>query len=369
MSIETISNRQGFFLISMHFVGSLVMIGADIAAKQDVWISVILSLILSIPMLYIYSKLLMLYPGKNLFDIALEVFGNIFGRILSLLFIWYAFHLGALVIRNFSEYINVVSLPETPQTMSIYFIGLLCIWMCKAGIEVLGRWSSFTIPLILFILIITIILSLTKAHFINLKPVMYEGIKPILYSSFSFLAFPFLETVIFTMLFNNIKNNDKMFRLFLTSAIMGGAAILCVLVRNVLVIGAEGVNQVYFPSMLAVKTITVGIFIQRIELVVSIVFIFGAFVKISVCLLATSIGVSKILKIDNYRNIVAPLGLLMMSLALIVYDNLMEMFNWANNIYQYYAIPFQFILPIVLLIGAKIKIKLQAKKQKKISSG
>ncbi|PYG87773.1 spore germination protein KB [Ruminiclostridium sufflavum DSM 19573] len=364
MSKEIISSRQGVLIILMHFIGSLVMVGTDISAKQNVWISVILSLAMSLPVLLIYSKLLTLYPGKNLFDIAIEIFGNIFGKAIALLFILYSFHLGCLVIRNFSEYINVVSLPETPQPISIYFLGLLCIWMCKAGIEVLGRWVSLITPILLFILAVAIILSLTEAHYINLLPVMYDGVKPILITSFSFLAFPFLEVVVVTMLFDSFKHGSKAFRAFFISAAIGSLIMVLVLVRNVLVLGSENINQVFFPSMLAVKTINIGVFLQRIEVAVSIVFIFGAFVKISICLMAASVGTAKVFNLDSSKYLVAPLGFLMMSMASILYGNIMEMFDWASNIYQYYALPFQIIIPAVILISAQIKIKVQSKKHK-----
>lgn len=368
MSKEIISNRQAFFIILMHFVGSLVFIGTSISAKQNVWISIILSLVLSIPMLYIYSKLLMLYPGKNFVDISIEIFGNVAGSIISLPFIWYTFHLGLLVIRNFSEYINVVSLPETPQFVSIYFMGLLVMWMCKAGIEVLGRWVTFSFPIILFVLLFGIILSLTKANLINLKPIMYDGIKPVLNTTFAFISFPILETVIFTMLLDNIKEKNKTFKLFLNSVIVGCIIMLLVLVRNVLVLGADNVNQVYFPSMLAVKTIDIGLIVQRIEIVVSIVFIFGAFVKITTCAMATTIGLTTILKIDSYRKLVIPVCVTMMTCSTFFNDNIIEMIEWSSNVYQYYAIPFQFILPTFLLIAGKIKIKVQNKKQKALTS-
>ena len=37
----------------------------------------------------------------------------------SILYIWYVFHLGALVFRNFGEFMNIVALPETPMMISM----------------------------------------------------------------------------------------------------------------------------------------------------------------------------------------------------------------------------------------------------------
>lgn len=355
--MEVITNKQGIFIMSIFIVGSFMVLGTGSEAKQDIWIAIFIGFVMSLPMLIIYSKILSLFPGKDLFDILIEVFGNIVGKIISILFVWYAFHLGSLVIRNFSEFVNVVSFPETPQFILIAFLGLLCIWVSKAGIEVLGRWAAFVFPIILIIFILTIIFSMTNAHLINLKPVLYNGIQPVLSSAFSISTFPFGETVIFIMVFNTLQNNKKISKVFLISALIGCGLMIFVSVRNILVLGPQVTFDYYFPSYIAVRTINIGDFLQRIEVVVAIVFITGGFLKISVCLCAATRGAAKILNIKNYRNIVAPIGLLMMDLASIIYQNTMEMFDWAAKIYQYYAIPFQVILPIAILIAAKIKLR------------
>ncbi len=368
MDKEIISNKQGVFIMSMFTIGSVMIVSTGAEAKRDVWIAVLMALVMSLPMLFIYSKLLVLYPGKDLFDIVKEVFGNVVGKIISLVYVWYCFHLGTLVIRNFSEFVNVISFPETPQSLIIILVGLYCIWAAKAGIEVLGRLASFVFPIIMVILIGTIILSMTKANFNNLRPILYNGIKPVLSSSFGLFSFPFAESLVFTMLFNSLKNSKKSFIVFLISSLIGCFVILIISIRNILVLGCSLTSDFYFPSYIAVRTINIGDFLQRIEIVVALVFIFSGFVKVSICLLAATRGVAKILDVKNYRYVVAPIGFLMMDLANIIYNNTMEMFEWATDIYKYYAIPFQIILPIIILIAAKIKIKVTSKKQKSEAS-
>lgn len=363
MHKEIITNKQGILIMSMFIFGSSILTGTSTEAKQDAWIANLLGLLFVFPLLFIYSKLLTLYPGKDLYDILVETFGKVTGKIISLLYVWYTFHLGALVIRNFSGFVNITSFPETPQTMIILFVGLFCIWVVKAGIEVLGRWAAFAFPISISIIVITIILSMTNAHIINLKPVLYNGFKPVLISSFEFLSFPLAETVVFTMVFNKLKTEKKTFKAFLISACVGSIIILSIAVRNILVLGVPLTSAMYFPSYVAVRTINIGDFFQRFEIVVALTFIFGGFVKISVCLYAATIGLAKILNIYNYRYLVAPVGFMMMCLSNIIYESVMEMFDWATNVYPYYAIPFQIILPIIIFIVAKIKLKIKSKKQ------
>lgn len=88
-----------------------------------------------------------------------------------------------------------------------------------------------------------------------------------------------------------------------------------------------------------------------------IVFMLGGFLKCSLCLFAAGRGMEKVLALESYRQIAAPLGLLMMILSVIIYSSNMEMFEWAEKYYKYYALPFQIIFPVFIWIGAEIKAR------------
>lgn len=359
MQKTIISNKQGICIISMFIIGSAIVVGLGTGAKQDVWISILIALLMSLPMVFIYAQLLSVYPGKDLYDILMEVFGPIAGRAVSLLYLWYSFHLGALVIRNFSEFVNVMSFPETPQFIVIIFLGLISVWMVKAGIEVLGRFSAFVFPTILGIIIIALILSTANIHLINIRPILYDGIKPVLTNAFSFFSFPLAETVIFTMVFHNLKDAKKSVSVFLLGCTIGCGVLLLTSVRNILVLGVPTATSLYFPSYVAVRTINIGGFLQRFEASVAIIFMTTGFIKISVCLYSACNGFAKIFNIRNYKQLVAPIGFLMMNLACLIYTNTMDMFSWAQKIYPYYALPFQVIMPIIIYAAAKIKFRVK----------
>lgn len=108
MNKEAISNKQGITLVIIFILGSTLVLGTAGEAKKDMWIAIIVGIFLSFPILLIYAKLLSMFPEKDIFDISILVLGNFFGRIVNILFIWFAIHLGALVLYNFGEFINTV---------------------------------------------------------------------------------------------------------------------------------------------------------------------------------------------------------------------------------------------------------------------
>lgn len=358
MKKEIISTKQGISMMFIFLIGTTLVVGSANRAQQDAWISILIGIAISLPMCFVYSRLLKLFPGKNLFDIVEEVFGSIVGKAITLIFIWYFFHLGALIIRNITEFIQIVSFTETPQFFVAIFIGLLVIYMVKSGIEVLGRWTEFVLPIIIFIIILTIGLSAPEMNFNHLKPVLYNGFKPVFQGAYALFTFPFAETVIFTVIFSSLEQQNKSFKVYSLSIIMSGVILLLVALRNILVLGAANINTLYFPSYSAVSIINIGDFLQRIEVVVSITLILSSIAKLSVCLFATSIGVSKLFNFDDYKLVAAPICLLMLNLSFIIYNSAMEMFNWIETTNLYYAIPFQIILPLTILIVAEIKIRL-----------
>jgi spore germination protein KB len=272
-----------------------------------------------------------------------------------------------MVLRNFQEFIRVIAFPETPEFVPVMLMGILCIWVVKEGIEVLGRFSQLVIIILASIIIIVTILNMKDADFDNLRPFLYNGTGPVFKSAFSVFSFPFAETVLFMAVFNFMKKRNNSYRVYYFALAIGAFLILLSNVRNLLVLGADLIDQVYFPSYTAVSLINIGEFLQRIEVTVAVVLLFGGFVKISVCLLAAVRGIDYLFKIGNYRQIVAPVGLLMMITSCFIYQNIMEMEEFAAKVYKYYAFPFQVILPVIIWIGAEIKVKQDKKKERRCS--
>ena len=127
MKNEVITERQGIVLIILFIIGSTLLVEPGGQAKQDAWIAVIIAISWSTILLLMFSRILTLYPGKDLFDILQIVMGKFIGKIISMLMIWFAFHLGTLVMRNLSDFTSTLVLPDTPVILSMIFFALLLI--------------------------------------------------------------------------------------------------------------------------------------------------------------------------------------------------------------------------------------------------
>lgn len=357
MGKELITTKQAISILSLYLLGTALVLTPGSEAKQDVWIVLLISMAAAFPIYFIYGRILYLFPDKDLYSIINQLFGRVLGRIITLFYIWYAIHLGALIFRNFSEFVQIVTFVNTPQTATIIASGLTCIVFCKSGFEAIGRWSSFILPVVFIIFFGNMIFSIPNSNINHLKPILFDGIKPVMNSVFTVLSFPFLEAVLFIGVFNNLKEKEKIYKVFFIGLLLAGLLGLGTNLRNVLTIGVDLVQLLYFPTYTAVKLVNIGELLERIEITVALVLTLGGLIKVCICIIVASKGIANFFSLDDNKSVVVPVTLVMMSLSALLYGNVMEMFDWAKNIYKYYAIPFQMILPLLIYGVAELRVR------------
>lgn len=195
----------------------------------------------------------------------------------------------------------------------------------------------------------------------RLKPVLNNGITPVLKGALSSFSFPFGETVVFTMVFSNISKAKNYNKTFMVGLGLGGLIVFLVATRNLLVLGSETVASVYFPSNMAISLIHMGQLLQRLEMHIAIILLICTFIKITICLLAVCNGISKVFGFNDYRFISTPITLLMLNFSFFIYRSTMEMSSWAFNIWPYYSFIFEVIIPLAIFIVAEIRSRSVAK--------
>lgn len=361
MEKEVISQKQAIIIMSTFIIGSSAILGVGTNAKQDVWLAIIIAMVMASLIIIVYGRISSLLPGKNIYEIFEFLFGKVFGKIISLSFLFYAFHLGALIIRDFSEFVRIVSLPETPGCMFIFPAGLLLIWAVRGGVELLGRFLAIFFPVYVFMIITVTCLSIPLFDFSNLKPVLYDGLMPVFNVSFKVFSYPFAETVVFLCLMGDIRENSNVYKIYYTSLLLGGFILLVIALRSILVLGIPNRLIQNYASYASTRIIRIGTFLQRIEASIAIVFMISGFTKATVCMYTATKGLSHLFNIKDYRKLAAPIGVLISLFSMIIHKDAAELFEWTEKIYAYYAIPFQIIIPIIVWITAEIKTRASGK--------
>lgn len=358
MNKEIITEKQGIFLIALFIVAEVFVLTRGMEAKQDFWLAIILGAIISIPFMLMFARLHKLFPKKDLFDINEQIFGKILGKVLSFLLIYYVATNMMSVMSVFNYFIVTVSLVDTPLAMTFLVLILLCIFGVKAGIEVMARWTQFFLPIIISVIVIGIVFLIPQMSIKNLFPILNQGVKPLLEgTAFTFL-FPLSETIAFVMIFTSLKNNTPFKKTYMYGLLFGVGLILVLALTEVLVIGVNQTIIHYFPGYETFARLTIGTVVEGLEIISGTTFVLGGFIKLSILLLAVCRGLAKIFNFKDYRFVVAPTGFLIANISYIFYDSTMFMFDWIADIWGYFAFPFQVVMPIMIYIGAEIKMRL-----------
>lgn len=85
--------------------------------------------------------------------------------------------------------------------------------------------------------------------------------------------------------------------------------------------------------------------------------IVGGVTNLSILYLCAAKSLSNLFDIDNYKSIIIPLGAFILNFSLLMSKDASEFFRFSVEIWPYYAIPFQLIVPIITLIVATIKVR------------
>lgn len=361
-----ISGTQAAQMMILFVLGSSLVTGGSMIAKQDSWASILLAAVMALPIAALYGNLNKISPGKDLFDMAYDALGKVSGAAVTLLFCLYTAHLGALVIKNFTEYFQVVSIPETPQIVTALCIGLLAYYNVVKGLETLARGAVFIMPVAMATILLLNLLSINNMEVKNLEPVFNQDIELIFSGAYSSLTFPFAETVMFITVFSIVQTKKNPVKYYLAAVIFSGILLALLVAVAIMVLGFPLVSELYFPSYSAAGVIDVGNFVSRIEVLVSGNYIIFGVVKVTVCLFVCCKGLSKVFKFKKTSAAAAPVIAVMIIASQLLYENTMQMFAFID-IYKYYAPFFELVIPLAVFIV--LKTKQRGKNQIQTSQG
>lgn len=349
-----VSSRKLGSVILMFILGGAILLGGLTKAERDTWLALILSWAAFLPLLLVYVRIIRLHPGQDIFAIFVGLFGKLIGKLLVLAMTLYTLYLCALVLRNFGDFVYIVSLLDTPHTVIMLVMLLVVAYMAKSGFDTMAKWALVALPVYLFLIIFPVAVSIDKLKFSNLLPLLTQPARELKNTAFEYFSFPFAEIIVFLGISETHINNGKPCKVYIFSSLIGMALLLFINFRNIMLLGAPMVKALFFPSYVAIRLIDIADFMSRIEGSVSTNFILAGTVKASICLLAASKGTASLFGIGDYKRIVMPVAMLALALAAVSNKSTMEMFSFIAY-YPYYALPFQILIPLLVWITAEIK--------------
>ncbi|MEH7107117.1 GerAB/ArcD/ProY family transporter [Bacillus sp. JJ1764] len=353
MQKENISLSQLLTLLINFLLGSAVVVGVGTEAKNDAWIAIFLGGCLGFGVLYFYHFLMSRLDTENLFQLFEYCIGRKATILLSFLYVIYFLYISSVVVRDFGELIASAIMPNTPIEIISLTFSLLMAYVIYLGIEVLARTSEiFTPYVLLFFILLTIFLFVSgNVHFHQIQPILGEGWKPALKTSFKLLIFfPYGEMIVFTVFWSNVTNKKYRLRVALIGVAVATFLLLVATLLMLMTIGMDTMVRSNFPLLSTARNVSVGNFIERIDALAVFIMMLGIFVKGSLFFYGGLKGLEYIFKLP-FRYFAFPVSML------IALFSVMVSVDFADHIQEglkmvplFLHLPFQFCIPVFIFL-------------------
>lgn len=353
MSIDKskISPSQFVFTIVCFIESSAVLSSFFVGISgRDSWFVMIIGYLVYLPLLFIIAQLMKRFPEKTIIEINDEVFGKVFGKVVSVFYIWFFVTLTSLNLLDTQVFASSSIVQKTPPIVLLATFALICVWAVRNGISVLTRYMVIIGVLSLMISVLAFFFAIKRFDFANLLPPFQQ--KPMIYvqSAHVVSTIPFGETIVFLMLTPNVKSSPKKFgKYLLIGTLIGAASMFVITVRDIGVLG-ETIKFFTVPSLETQRVSGLSRTFSRLELLYSIIFIALMYSKIVVLLYASVSAISQVLKLKSYKHISILITVLCIIYTLNLYDS-----GISHAISGMMVVPFfwsflEYILPILTLV-------------------
>ncbi len=352
--------HQFTILTFLFTVGSSILIlpsGLAFEAKQDAWIASAVGLAAGLLMVLLFNGIAIRFPNKNLVQYTQDTLGKWFGGIVSFLYFCYFFILASLVLRNIGDFVTTQVLPNTPiQFIHILFL-IVIIMGIRNGLETFTRTAEIFFPWVLIFFFIMVVLLPPEFEVRHLFPVLGYGIKPVLRAAIPVIGTPYMELVVFLMFLPVVSNLQKARKAFLVGVLIGGVVLIIISLLSVLVLGADLTARHIYPSYTLAKKISIGNFLERLEVIMAGIWFITIYFKLAICFYASTMTFAELFKLKDARQLYWPFGMVMIVLSIVAYPDIGYFMDFATKIYASYSFTFAIVFPLLILFVSFIRKK------------
>lgn len=362
-----ISGLQLFWLIVSTEIGLAMLFTMSPAiaeAKQDAWISILLSGIIALSVVFLAAKISLLYPDQTFIQYSQTILGKWLGKIIILPYfvMWYS--VDGMILRNSSDFLYLALFDKTPLSVLLITLLILAAYVIyTGGIEGIARCSEIVGPIIVLMVLGTFLLSLNHLDWHQLTPVYADsGLKSILKGALPTAAF-YGDTIIFTMVFCFLSDSRQV----LPRAIWGMAVtslfVFVGVTMTIMTFGPLLSSRMWFPFYGMSRFISVLGFIQNVDILVVIFWMFSVFTKLSLFLFVTTYGTAQWLNMKDWRKLIWIVVPIVLGVSLLPKNIAQVMIDYPQKFWLPYIMPINvFGIPLLLWIVGTIRKKRSNKK-------
>ncbi|MGB9866355.1 MAG: GerAB/ArcD/ProY family transporter [Bacillota bacterium] len=351
-----ISVGQGILLMASLVLPTAIMVMPSITiqyARQDAWVSVLLATVFALLNSLVAVAFIQLFGGMSLFQATGQLLGFLPSKLLGALYLWWLLHTNALIIDEFAAFLCIAIMPDTPFLAFFILAIAVSAYAVWHGLEVLSRFNQLFLPFVLAILVGVFVLLAKEMRLQRILPLLDSSPFDVLRGAAGPLSW--MGEIPCLLLLTPHMVKPKQIRLVALGSVLTVCAFMfLVVLLNLLVLGAGPSSLFIFSTYNAIRVVSIANFLERTESVVISMWMLSGFVKIGLFYYAAALGSAHLLGLKDYRPLVAPIGLVLLGLAMLC-RNIVDLMDFIKRVWPPYALVFEAVVPLLLLTVALLK--------------
>ncbi|MFD0710340.1 endospore germination permease [Paenibacillus sp. GCM10027626] len=360
-----ISSRQLKILAALVTIGDSILVLPSVPAmeaKRDAWVSAIIGLAIGLLIVWLLVAVSKLSPKLSLVQLNEHVFGKWIGGVFSIAFLFYILLSLSAHLRELGDFNVSQIMPDTPIEAVHILLLLLVIFAVRQGLETFTRVAELLFPWIILFFLLIVCAMIPDADISKALPVFENGIKPSIRGSIACFSYPFMELVVFIMIFPHVNKTQHIRRDMLIGATIGGIILIATIALTVLILGADPAALFTYPGYDLAKRISIGKFIERIEAVLGLIWIVTTFFKLTIYYYSFSQGLNQLFRLQEYRMPLLSTGPLLIGMSIIVAPNLSFYSTYSAKYWPFLDMTFSVLLPLLLMLGFALRRRTKSSK-------
>lgn len=323
---------------------------------QAAWLIVLIACLVSPIGWWGIRALLRQHPGSSLLGATEAALGPVLGSVANLMYFTFFFFTTFIVLRQFGANIVATVMPRTPVEASIFVLLLGIAYLAYLGMEAICRVSWLFGPFMLIGLAALLAGGYYTRHETNaLMPFWGSGMGVVL--GWGLVKSSLLgELLIFGIIAPAFRKADNLNRAVTWTIIISATVTVLSVIAYTFAFPHPASTAIGFPLLEVSRIIIGGRWLQRLESVFLIIWVFSAVIKLGVGLYGAAQCVAQVIGYPNYRHLLFPLAILIYSCSLIP-SNLTQAVSWDAEILRNYGWTVSILLPWVTWLASELRGK------------
>ncbi|GBF74758.1 hypothetical protein PA598K_03123 [Paenibacillus sp. 598K] len=349
-----IGKYQLGFMTALFVVGATPVFRYDKDTGQDAWISMALSALVGLVFLWLLLTIRKRYPDDDFPKLLRRQFGRWLGWGLACVQSLALMCEAVRSVRDLSDLTVMTILNQTPMAIILLVVCLLCLYTLWPGGGELFQLSELLLPFMLssFLLLTILIFATGLPDYHQLMPMLESGWGVIVKTTFlEFTAYPFAQMFIFLMFWKYVEPEVNLSRVTYIS--YGLVSIFIVLMFTVVLatLGPVLSANLNLRYVEVVQMIQLFNFLERLDVLVTLLLFLGKFVKAAIMMLAAILIVKSLMPLTHQWS--ALLVVAMVYASALVYVPTIQ-FMWFGI---HMLAPLQVSLVLLLFVATSFRLR------------